>query len=195
MTSPGLLDSREAATGAQPERRVKLAVFYMIGGYAACPTRQPRDAPMKSTRICLLLSSALLASAALADGSGTAAAALTRHKAPDGAKISLTGVKDGDTVTSPVKLGFSATGVKVAPAGTMDAGTGHFHLLTDADTLPSQDAPLPANEHVKHYGKAQTEDSVTLTPGKHTLQLELTDGLHLPFDPPLLSDKVTVTVK
>lgn len=122
------------------------------------------------------------------------AATLPRQKAPDGTTVSFTGIKDGDTVTSPFKVGFAVTGAKIAPAGTTDPGTGHFHLIIDSD-LPPQDAPLPANEHVKHYGKAQTEDTITLPPGSHTLQIELADGLHLPFDPPVVSDKITVTVK
>jgi hypothetical protein len=123
------------------------------------------------------------------------AAAAPRQKAPDGTSVSFTGIKNGDTVTSPFKVGFAVTGAKIAPAGTTDAGTGHFHLLIDTDTLPPQDAPLPASATVKHYGKGQTEDSVTLPAGKHTLQIELADGLHVPFDPPVLSDKISVTVK
>ena len=123
------------------------------------------------------------------------AAAAPRQKAPDGTSVSFTGIKNGDTVTSPFKVGFAVTGAKIAPAGTTDAGTGHFHLLIDTDTLPPQDAPLPASATVKHYGKGQTEDTITLPPGQHTLQIELADGLHLPFDPPVLSSKITVTVK
>lgn len=148
----------------------------------------------------LLLSSALLAAALLpvtagADSAAAPAAALARHKAPDGAKASFTGIKDGDTVTSPFKVGFAISGAKIAPAGTMDAGSGHFHLLIDTDTLPSADAPLPGSEKLKHYGKGQTEDTITLAPGKHTLQIELADGLHVPFDPRVLSDKISITVK
>ncbi len=123
-----------------------------------------------------------------------ALSSLPRQKAPDGTTVSFVGLKDGDTVASPLKVTFAVTGAKVAPAGTTDAGTGHFHLLIDTD-LPPQDAPLPASEHVKHYGKGQTEDTITLTPGPHTLQIELADGLHLPFDPPVLSDKIKITVK
>ena len=125
---------------------------------------------------------------------GPAATAAARQKAPDGTTVSFTGIKDGDTVSSPFKVGFAVTGAKIAPAGTTDPGTGHFHLLIDTD-LPPQDAPLPASEHVKHYGKGQTEDTVTLPPGTHTLQIELADGTHTPFDPPVLSDKISVTVK
>ena len=134
------------------------------------------------------------AAAAPAAAPAAPAASLPRQKAPDGTAVTFVGIKDGDTVASPVKIGFAVTGAKIAPAGTMDAGTGHFHLLIDTD-LPAQDGPLPANDHVKHYGKGQTEDTVTLTPGTHTLQIELADGLHVPFDPPVLSDKITVTVK
>ena len=122
------------------------------------------------------------------------AAAPTRQKAPEGTTVSFVGIKDGDTVTSPFKVGFAVTGAKIAPAGTTDAGAGHFHLIIDAD-LPPQDGPLPASEHVKHYGKGQTEDTITLPPGSHTLQIELADGAHVPFDPPVVSDKITVTVK
>ncbi len=123
-----------------------------------------------------------------------APAAMTRSAAPKGARIRFTGIKDGDTVTSPFKVGFAADGIRVAPAGTAEPGTGHFHLLIDTD-LPPQDAPLPANDHVKHFGKGQLETEATLPAGKHTLQLEMTDGNHLPFQPPLLSPKINVTVK
>jgi hypothetical protein len=121
-------------------------------------------------------------------------AAMTRASVPQGAKIGFVGIKEGDTVASPFKIGFAAEGIKVAPAGTTTPGTGHFHLLIDTD-LPPQDAPLPANDHVKHFGKGQTDTDVTLPAGKHTLQLEMTDGNHLPFAPPLLSAKISVTVK
>jgi len=133
--------------------------------------------------------------ASSSSGVVAAAGSVTRQKAPDGTTVSFTAIKDGDTVTSPFKVGFAVTGAKIAPAGTTDPGTGHFHLLIDTDTLPPQDAPLPASATVKHYGKGQTEDTITLPPGQHTLQIELADGLHVPFDPPVLSSKITVTVK
>jgi hypothetical protein len=124
----------------------------------------------------------------------TAATAAPRTKAPDGAKVSFVGIKDGDTVSSPFKVGFGIEGLKVAPAGTPDPGVGHHHLIIDSE-LPSQDAPLPATDSVKHFGKGQTETELTLPAGKHTLQLEFADSNHVPFDPPVVSDKITVTVK
>jgi len=122
------------------------------------------------------------------------APAATRTKAPEGAKVYFIGIKDGDTVTSPFKVGFGVDVLKVAPAGTPDAGVGHHHLIIDSD-LPPQDAPLPANDNVKHFGKAQTETELTLPAGTHTLQLEFADSSHVPFDPPVVSDKITITVK
>jgi len=117
-----------------------------------------------------------------------------RQKAPDGTTVSFVGIKAGDTVTSPFKVGFAVTGASIAPAGTLTPGSGHFHLIIDS-ALPPQDAPLPASANVKHYGKGQTEDTITLPPGQHTLQIELADGIHVPFDPPVVSDLITVTVK
>jgi len=174
------------------------------------PHHPAEDAPMNKILVPGLLLSATLAVAACSQKSPpqdaapaapsaaaapaapapAAAPAATRQKAPEGTTVSFSGIKNGDTVTSPFKVGFAVTGARVAPAGT-----GHFHLLIDTDTLPPQDAPLPASDKLKHYGKGQTEDSVTLPPGSHTLQIELADGAHLPFDPPVLSDKITVTVK
>jgi hypothetical protein len=120
--------------------------------------------------------------------------AAARTKAPEGAKVYFVGIKDGDTVTSPFKVGFGVDVLKLAPAGTPDAGVGHHHLIIDSD-LPPQDAPLPANDNVKHFGKAQTETELTLPAGIHTLQLEFADSSHVPFDPPVVSDKITITVK
>jgi hypothetical protein len=34
-----------------------------------------------------------------------------------------------------------------------------------------------------------------LPPGKHTLQLVLGDAKHYPFKPPVVSKKITITVK
>lgn len=124
----------------------------------------------------------------------TTAPAAARTKAPEGAKVYFVGIKDGDTVTSPFKVGFGVDVLKVAPAGTPDAGVGHHHLIIDSE-LPPQDAPLPANDNVKHFGKGQTETELTLPAGTHTLQIEFADSSHVPFDPPVVSDKITITVK
>jgi len=73
--------------------------------------------------------------------------------------------------------------------------TGHHHLLVDSELPTDLSAPLAANEHSVHFGKGQTETSLTLTPGKHTLQLVLGDSLHVPHDPAVISKKITIVVQ
>lgn len=121
-------------------------------------------------------------------------APVARQQAPAAAKVNFVGIKNGDSVTSPFKVGFHVTGMTVAPAGSTAPDSGHFHLIIDSE-LPPQDAPLPANEHVRHYGKGQTETTLTLPPGQHTLQIEFADGAHVPFNPPVVSNRITITVK
>jgi hypothetical protein len=66
---------------------------------------------------------------------------------------------------------------------------------TDAPTGEKALAPLPADDHIKHFGKGQTETTLSLAPGKHTLQLVVGDGNHIPHNPALASEKITITVK
>lgn len=125
------------------------------------------------------------------------APAFTRKAAPAGASVSIVSPKDGETVTSPVKVVFGITGMTLspaAPAGEDVPNTGHHHLLIDTD-LADPSMPIPADAQHVHFGKAQTEADVELAPGPHTLQLVLGDYLHVPFDPLIASPKVSITVK
>ncbi len=136
--------------------------------------------------------------AMLAAGFVVAHAAQTaKTKAPDDAKVYIISPKNGDTVSSPFVVEFGLKGMGVAPAGVTNANTGHHHLLIDVDKLPDLDKPLPTTDpdHIKHFGGGQTEVSLTLPPGKHTLQLVLGDAAHMPHDKPVISEKITVTVK
>jgi hypothetical protein len=81
----------------------------------------------------------------------------------------------------------------VAPAGVASPNTGHHHLVVDA-ALPSLDLPLPADERNIHFGGGQTEVTLELAPGPHELQLILGDQNHIPHTPPLVSDRITITV-
>ena len=101
---------------------------------------------------------------------------------------------DGDTVTSPVTVKFGLKGMGVAPAGVERDNTGHHHLLIDLETLPDLDMPIPADDQHVHFGGGQTETTVELEPGEHTLQLLLGDHLHRPHDEPVVSEKITITV-
>lgn len=120
---------------------------------------------------------------------------LPRTVAPAGVELYFISPKDGETVSSEVTVRFGLRGMGVSPAGTMTKGTGHHHLLIDVEDLPALDKPIPADEHHVHFGGGQTETTIKLAPGTHTLQLDLADALHMQFDPPIVSEKITITVK
>lgn len=124
----------------------------------------------------------------LADGHAHA----TPTASPEGASAYIISPKDGDTVDTTFSVKFGLSGMGIAPAGTEKANTGHHHLLIDGK-VPDMNQPLGAN--VKHYGGGQTESEITLEPGQHTLQLILGDHMHVPHNPPVTSEVVTVTVK
>jgi len=120
--------------------------------------------------------------------------ALPRTAAPAGAKVYIVSPKDGATIKGPVTVVFGLAGMGVAPAGVKMENTGHHHLLIDASLPANLGLPLPATDNIKHFGKGQTETTLTLPPGKHTLQLVLGDHLHVPFLPVVASQKITITV-
>ena len=115
--------------------------------------------------------------------------------APDGAKVYIISPADGDTVSSPVTVRFGLSGMGVAPAGTATENTGHHHLLIDVEELPPLNLPVPKDDKHVHFGGGQTETSIELAPGKHTLQLLLGDTNHLPHEPAVISEKITIEVK
>ncbi len=120
---------------------------------------------------------------------------LPKTPSPKGAEVYIISPQDGDKVSSPFIVQFGLKGMGVAPAGIDFPDTGHHHLIIDLKTLPSFDLPLPANENVIHFGKGQTETVLDLSKGKHTLQLVLGDKIHLPHSPPVVSKRITITVK
>jgi hypothetical protein len=123
------------------------------------------------------------------------ATAADRLPAPAGAEVYIITPSNNATVHGPVTMQFGLEGMGIAPAGIKFDNTGHHHLLVDTDVSGlNLDAPMPATDKILHFGKGQTETSLTLAPGKHTLQLVFADYLHQSFDPPLLSKKITITV-
>ena len=118
----------------------------------------------------------------------------TRATAPHDAYVYIGWPQDGVTVTSPVKVWFGTRNFGVAPAGITKANTGHHHLLIDTD-LPPMDQPIPNDRTHLHYGLGQTETSVDLPPGRHTLQLLMGDADHVPHDPPVMSRRITILVR
>jgi hypothetical protein len=121
--------------------------------------------------------------------------AVDRMAAPAGAEVYFIAPQNGAKLHSPVTIKFGLKGMGIAPAGVKFDNTGHHHLLVDTDVSELKlDAPMPATDKIVHFGKGQTETTLTLTPGKHTLQLVFADYLHQSFDPPLTSKKITITV-
>lgn len=125
----------------------------------------------------------------------TAPAAPARTAAPENALVYFVSPANGATVSSPVTIRFGLRGMGVAPAGVTTANTGHHHLLVDVDTLPPDNLPIPNDATHRHFGLGQTETELTLPPGRHTLQLVLGDALHIPHQPPVRSEKITITVQ
>ncbi|TMM52796.1 DUF4399 domain-containing protein [Sulfitobacter sabulilitoris] len=120
---------------------------------------------------------------------------------PD-ARVYFVNLEDGATVTSPVMIVFGLSGMGVAPAGTEQEMTGHHHLLIDRPPLgEGEDGAdelsmgLPSDDHHKHFGGGQTETTIELPPGEHTLQLVLGDYGHVPHATPIVSDVITITVE
>jgi hypothetical protein len=139
------------------------------------------------TGLMVLLSAASFISTAHAQN------AAPRTESPKGAAVyfhyPLNNVRVGSKFT--VRIGLRDMGV--APAGIKKPGTGHHHLLIDAP-VPPLDQPIPNDPQHIHLGGGQTEVVVTLPPGKHTLQLVVADYDHVPHDPPVMSQRITVFV-
>ena len=125
---------------------------------------------------------------------GSAASELV-SAAPAAAKVYFITPANGDTVAQTFKVRFGLSGMGVAPAGTQRENTGHHHLLIDVGELPGMAGPLPATDNIKHFGGGQTETELTLSPGKHTLQLLLGNYAHVPHEQPVLSKKISITVQ
>jgi hypothetical protein len=121
--------------------------------------------------------------------------ALAREPSPAGAEVYIVSPADGAKIKGPVTVVFGLKGMGVAPAGIKLENTGHHHLLVDSDLPTDLSQPLPANEKSLHFGKGQTETTLTLTPGRHTLQLVFGDSLHVPHDPALVSKKISIVVE
>ncbi len=120
---------------------------------------------------------------------------LPRSPAPDGARVFFITPADGDTVSNPVNIEFGIEGMSVVAAGVNEMHSGHHHLIIDAELPANPGMPIPADENYVHFGDASTSTEVTLEPGQHTLQLLLGDHLHVPHDPPVASDVITITVE
>jgi hypothetical protein len=114
-----------------------------------------------------------------------------RHPSAAGAKVYIVSPVNGATVPLTTTVRFGLINMGIAPAGVEKANSGHHHLMIDTP-LPPFDEPIPSDANHLHFGAGQTEATITLTPGKHTLQLLLGDASHVPHDPPVFSEPITV---
>ena len=146
----------------------------------------------KSLTLALSLAIATFSTSAFAEGTPS----------PEGASVYFANLEDGAKVASPVKVVFALSGMGVAPAGTEKENTGHHHLLIDrAPFGEGEDGAdeliygIPSDDNHRHFGGGQTEVTLDLAPGTHTLQMVLGDMGHVPHDKPVMSDVITITVE
>ncbi|MEM9636248.1 MAG: DUF4399 domain-containing protein [Pseudomonadota bacterium] len=138
--------------------------------------------------LLMAAATAILATAAGADGH--------RTEAPEGAKVYIISPADGATVSNPVTIVFGLEGMGVAPAGTDVDDTGHHHLLINTDPAEvDMNEPLPATDQIVHFGGGQTQVTKELPSGTHSLRLLLGDLNHVPHDPPVMSEAISITVE
>jgi hypothetical protein len=123
-----------------------------------------------------------------------AAAADGRRPSPPDAAVYFIYPSNGERIYPNSTIRFGLRNMGVAPAGVAKPNTGHHHLMINVET-PPLDRPLPSDLNHIHFGNGQTEKKITLSPGEHTLQLILADDHHLPHDPPVISERIKVTVK
>lgn len=115
---------------------------------------------------------------------------------PSTATVFFANLSDGAVVSSPVTIEFGAVGMRVGPAGEVIEGEGHHHLLINTTLSPEQMAePIPADDQHLHFGAGQRRVTLDLPSGTHTLQLVAADGNHVPHQPPIMSQPITVTVR
>jgi len=142
-----------------------------------------------------VLVAAGIAFSAAAFAADAPAPELMHPKAPAGAKVFIEGPADGATVGPEFVVNFGVQGIAIAPATDAKPNTGHHHLLIDVKDMPAAGVPIPNDDTHKHYGKGQTQDTLHLPAGDHTLQLEFANSAHVPFEPPIVSKKITIHVK
>jgi len=115
--------------------------------------------------------------------------------APKDAFLYFIWPENGSVIKGGFWCRFGLRNMGVTHAGDDFPKSGHHHLFVDVNEPLDVDQPIPQDKNHLHFGAGQTEARLELPPGKHTLQLVLGDAKHYPFNPPLVSEKITITVK
>src|SRR5580698_5874410 len=152
-----------------------------------CPLKSvKRGGVMKLTRL-IALSAALTCLPLAASAQG--------KPAPKDAVLYFVWPQDGATIKGGFWCRFGLRNMGVTHAGDNFQNSGHHHLLIDVNEPLDPNEPIAQDKSHLHFGAGQTEARIELPPGKHTLQLVLGDAGHYPFNPPVVSDKITVRIK
>jgi hypothetical protein len=152
----------------------------------------PHSPPVMSEQIHVTVAEAAPASAPVLV-IGASPSPSTRRPSPAGARAFFVSPSDGSKVPLTFRVRFGLDKMEVVRAGVDRPNSGHHHLLIDSP-LPNLDEPIPNDENHLHFGAGQTEATITLAPGRHTLQLLLGDANHVAHDPPVFSAPITVVV-
>ncbi len=109
------------------------------------------------------------------------------------ASVSFIEPQDGATVGKTFSVKFAVDGMEVKPAGELSAASGHHHLIVGGGPVAAGEV-VPFDDHHIHFGKGQTEATVTLQPGTYRLTLQFANGAHQSYGE-ALSNSITVQVK
>lgn len=146
----------------------------------------PHEPPVMSQVVRVSVSDSAPAPARTASASG-------RQSSPPDAEVYFIYPRDGELIYPSSTIRFGLRNMGVAPAGVAKLNTGHHHLIIDAET-PALDREIPSDPNHMHFGAGQTEVKLKFTPGEHTLQLVFADERHVPHEPPVVSQRITVNV-
>lgn len=113
---------------------------------------------------------------------------------PEGAKVFFENLKEGQKIKSPFKVKMGVSGIGLDSAGIIRPASGHHHILIDNGDSLTAGVVVPKDSTHLHFGNAQKEAELTLTPGQHKLTLQYADGIHRSYGGKLAAS-VTVTVQ
>lgn len=130
-----------------------------------------------------------------ARGEAQSAAPAAPTPPPPAPEIFIRSPRNGAVVPPTFPVVFGLRNYGVAPAGVKWPNTGHFHILIDGAPVPAAGVVIPADSVHRHYGSGAIETTLTLSPGKHTLQLVLGDHEHKVIGPELIAPPITITVR
>ena len=171
----------------------------LIAGSSFTPTATPRASLVVAARSTVPMMSGEPSRRAVLAGLlsvGTLTAAVPPAFAKAKNSVSFSNVKDGDTIPPEFTFKFEVTGYELSPAAAgLKEGTGHHHIIIDGpgDSFPKGEA-IPFDDTHKHFGKAQTEGTLALEPGKHKITLQFANALHESYGNEF-AKTITVNVK